>query len=141
MPIVCCIATYWLVESPRYLLMKGRDDEARAVLVRCRVNKDDNAIDQEIGNMKLALEADGAQGKWKDLVRKTNLRRTLILLGLAPLQSATGSSFTSSYGAIYIATIHSISAYDFNLIGSIIGFLGCVAVMVVRDTVQSQINY
>ena len=135
MPIICCIATFWLVESPRYLLMKGREEEARAVLIRCRVNKADEAIDSEINDIKLALQADGNQGRWKDIIKGTNWRRTWILLGLAPLQSATGSSFTSSYGAIYIATIHSISAYNFNLIGSIIGFFGCVLVMVYLDKV------
>jgi SP family sugar:H+ symporter-like MFS transporter len=111
--------------------MKGRDDEARAALCRIRVDNSDLAIDEEMRDVKLALEADGAHGGWKDLFRGSNRRRTLILLGLAPLQSATGSSFTSSYGSIYIATLHTISAYNFNLIGSAIGFLGCITVMLV----------
>lgn len=135
MPIICCVATYWLVESPRYLLMKGRDDEARAVLKRCRVEQADDVIDEELETIKLALEVDGAKGKWSDLFKGTNLRRTLIVSIIAPASSAAGSSFTSSYGPIYIATLNSISAYDFNLIGSVLGFLGNLALMVYMDKV------
>ncbi|ORX40108.1 general substrate transporter [Kockovaella imperatae] len=133
MPIICCIATYWLVESPRYLLMKGKDDQAREALKRLRVDNSDHVIGEELMTIKLALEVEGAGGKWRDLIRGTNLRRTLLCSIIAPASSASGNSFTSSYGPIFISTLHSISAYDFNLIGSVIGFLGCVVVMVYMD--------
>ena len=135
MPVICCVATYWLVESPRYLLMKGRDEEARAVLKRCRVRNADDLIDEELATMKLALEADGTHGKWHDLIKGVNLRRTLLVCIIAPAASASGNSFTSSYGPIFISTLHSISAYNFNLIGSVFGFVGCIFVMVYMDKV------
>jgi SP family sugar:H+ symporter-like MFS transporter len=135
MPVICCVATYWLVESPRYLLMKGRDAEARAVLKRCRVDNSDMAIDEELATIKLALEADGAQGRWSDLVKGSNLRRTLLVSIIAPASSASGNSFTSSYGPIFIATLNSISAYNFNLIGSVIGFVGNLFVMIYMDKI------
>ena len=114
-------------------MMKGKDEEARRVLRRLRVDNSDHAIDEELVTIKLALEADGSGGRWRDLFRGPNLRRTLICCVLAPGGSASGSSFTSSYGPIFIATLNTISAYDFNLIGSIIGFLGNIVVMVYMD--------
>jgi SP family sugar:H+ symporter-like MFS transporter len=133
MPVICCIATYWLVESPRYLLMKGRDEEARAVLKRCRVNNADDLIEEELERIKLALAADGAKGRWRDLITGSNLRRTVLVSVIAPGASVAGNSFTSTYGPLFIATLNSISAFDFNLIGSVIGFIGCVFVMIYMD--------
>lgn len=135
MPIICCIATYWLVESPRYLLMKGKEAEARQVLSRLRVDNSDAAIEEELTEMKLSLEAEGNGGRWVDLFRGTNLRRTIIVSVIAPGASASGNSFTSSYGPIFISTLNSISAYNFNLIGSVLGFVGCFFVMIYMDKV------
>ncbi len=115
--------------------MRGRDDEAYDVLKKCRVTDSHELISEELATIKLALEADGTQGKWKDLFKGSNLRRTLIVSIIAPGSSAAGSSFTSSYGPIYIATLNSISAYNFNLVGSVLGFVGNIALMIYMDKV------
>ena len=123
MPTMICIVTPWLPESPRYLCMRGRYDEAHAILKKCRVKNDDVTIDEEIGLIKLALEADAGSGKWSELFKGTNLRRTALVCAIGPAQTATGNSFTSQYGAIFVASLKSLNVFDVGLIGSGIGLL------------------
>lgn len=86
------------VESPRWLVEKGRDDEAVAVVHRLRGGKVDAAA--EVAEMRVAYETDKALHsgvEWVELFRGSNLRRTLISMGLQCLQQAQGISFMANY--------------------------------------------
>ena len=74
-------------QSPRWLVMAGRDFEARAVLARMR-SGDPDTIEQEIVEIK--GEVGAKPGTWSDL-RKPVIRAALVVgIGLAILQQVSG---------------------------------------------------
>jgi sugar porter (SP) family MFS transporter len=79
------IGMYFMPFSPRWLVQKGREDEARDVLRRYR--EDDDAVDEEIREIKEVAEQEVSL---RELIGK-NLRRTMIIgVGLAVFQQIVG---------------------------------------------------
>jgi sugar porter (SP) family MFS transporter len=79
------IGMYFMPFSPRWLVQKGREDEAREVLERYRFDEDD--VDDEIEEIK---EVASEEVSLRELVAK-NLRRTMIVgIGLAIFQQIVG---------------------------------------------------
>ncbi|HVU78819.1 MAG TPA: sugar porter family MFS transporter [Gaiellaceae bacterium] len=79
------IGMYFMPYSPRWLVQKGRDDEAREVLERYRLDDDD--VDGEIREIK---EVADQEVPLRELISK-GLRRTMLVgIGLAVFQQIVG---------------------------------------------------
>jgi len=74
-------------QSPRWLVMAGRDFEARATLARLR-SGDPETIEQEIIEIKDEVAA--KPGTWRDLGRPVVRAALVVGVGLAILQQITG---------------------------------------------------
>ena len=74
-------------QSPRWLVMAGRDFEARAVLARMR-SGDPDTIEQEIVEIKGEVAA--KPGAWSDLMHPTIKAALVVGVGLAILQQVSG---------------------------------------------------
>lgn len=81
------LALLGAVESPRWLLRKGRRDEARASLTRTQP-----AIDaaREIAALEASLRAESAGAAWRDVFARRWRRPLVIGVGLAIFQQVTG---------------------------------------------------
>jgi len=96
-----------LPESPRFLLHKGREEEARRALARLMtMPPDSSAVEYELDEIATALEADRAlgQGSYLDCFKNTEARnglRTWTGICLQAWQQLTGINFIFYYGTTF----------------------------------------
>jgi sugar porter (SP) family MFS transporter len=79
------IGMYFMPFSPRWLVEKGREDDAREVLSRYRDSEDE--VDEEIGEIK---EVAQKEANLRDLLAKGVRRMLLVGVGLAIFQQIVG---------------------------------------------------
>jgi MFS transporter, SP family, galactose:H+ symporter len=85
--VILGLGMWSLPESPRWLMKRGREAAARAIMIRAR---SELQVDQEITEIRDDLAHEGQHFGWRALLSRS-MRRPLILgVGLAILQQATG---------------------------------------------------
>jgi sugar porter (SP) family MFS transporter len=78
---------FYLPESPRWLVRRGRRDSARAILSRVRDSSD---VEAELQDIERSFQESQEHGNWRDLLSPA-LRPALIVgIGLAVFQQVTG---------------------------------------------------
>ncbi|KAK6214311.1 Dolichyl-diphosphooligosaccharide-protein glycosyltransferase subunit dad1 [Pestalotiopsis sp. IQ-011] len=114
-PIVLVVGGFFLPESPRWLVGRGRTEEARKVLRFLRRGTPVALIDEELNLLVQAEEQDRElylHTSWADVFRGSNLRRTLISAGVQCLQQAQGSGFIVAYSIVFLQTIGVTNSFE-----------------------------
>jgi len=88
-----------LPASPRWLLMMGREEDAREALKRVRTEGAD-AIELEIKEIEASMQTH--EGSWRDLLAPAVKAALLVGLGLAILQQITGINTVIYYAPTII---------------------------------------
>lgn len=134
-PTTVLIGTYFIPESPRWLLRKGREEAARKNLERLRKGAyTDEEIENEFRELKFSLENAVEQGKFKELFQGTNLKRTGIAVVVNLIQQAGGQAFTSQYGAIYVKSLGTLNPFAFNLMQAGINCVTLICILLWTDS-------
>lgn len=140
---VICLFTFFIPNSPRWLLSKDRDDDAVDSLRRLRSKADVDAghCEAEIAAIRDSLQENVHKASYFDLIRGTNLRRTLLVVAYYFFQQTTGQAFVSTYQTTFYKTNGFASqAFTFPIITTCLGFLAVVPAMYLVDSVGRRIT-
>ncbi|KAK5640216.1 hypothetical protein RI129_011027 [Pyrocoelia pectoralis] len=94
-PIILFISLVWMPESPTYLLMKGKREEAKRNFIALKGSKE---VDDKLDIIARSIEEEnGNDMRFISLFGKTNRRSLLMLVGLR---------FTAAFSGIFAFTIY-----------------------------------
>ena len=111
LPSIIQLTFVWFVpESPRWLIAKGRTEEAHQVLARVHANgdMDDEVVTLEMQEIKdtITLEKEFEGNGWLQLIKtKGNRRRLIILLSLGLFSQWSGNGLASYYLNIVLTNV------------------------------------
>ncbi|KAF4835866.1 MFS transporter fmqE [Colletotrichum tropicale] len=121
--IVMCLI-FFIPESPRWLLTQDRVEEAHASLKKLRVGTiTDAEIDEQFAALQYALKQEVEQGKYWELFKGVNLKRTAVVMVMNFFQQATGQAFASTYGAIFIKDIGTVNPFTMTIVNAIVNLV------------------
>ncbi|KAL6353639.1 hypothetical protein LRP88_14137 [Fusarium phalaenopsidis] len=110
--------------SPRWLLTRDRQEEALKSLKLLRQGAyTDEEINSEFEDMQKAINTTIKKGSFMDLFRGTNLKRTLITVGVNIFLQLTGQNFSSKYGTIFIQSLGTVNPFAMSCINSSVGIV------------------
>ncbi|KAF6834617.1 sugar transporter [Colletotrichum musicola] len=113
--IVICLI-WFIPESPRWLLLRDRVEEAREAHYALRAGTmTPESIDLEFARIQKSLHDEPEQGRTKELFQGVNLKRTAIAIGMSFFQQATGQAFASQYGAVWVKSLGTLNPFDVTL--------------------------
>lgn len=92
-PILLFIATFFIPETPRYLVSSGREEQARKLLHQFHSGETDDFIEREYREIcdHLAAEKEHVKPTWAEIARRPSWRKRIWLsLGLQIATQLTG---------------------------------------------------
>jgi SP family sugar:H+ symporter-like MFS transporter len=124
-------------ESPRYLMVKGRETEAEAVLTRLLGATEGR---RKVDEIRASLAADHHRPKFSDLLDKTTGRVRLIVwagIGLAVFQQLVGINIVFYYGAVLWQSVgfSEGDSLKINILSGSLSILACIFTIMVIDKI------
>ncbi|KAF9893074.1 hypothetical protein FE257_012485 [Aspergillus nanangensis] len=125
-PALQLLGVFFLPESPRYLISKGKVEEARKVLADCHASGDFDSplVDFEMKEIQESLAAEAtalSETSWLDLIRTpANRHRTLIAVIVGWFSQWNGIGVVSYYLTLVLDTIGITAAKDQTLINGLL---------------------
>lgn len=101
-PAFICLGLFFIPESPRWLLEKGKTEKARKSLYWLRPNPD--AVPGEIEEMQRVMAEEEALAKGvrvMDMFKGVDRRRTILAVAAVNTQAASGAMFMIAYGTYF----------------------------------------
>lgn len=118
-PLVLLIALCFTPESPRYLLLKDKSDQALEILRkihRTRADPDEEYIKEEFFQMRKQIEYDRTlDSSWRVLFTRPSYRKRLYMsCGTIFLAQSTGVLVAAAYVSFYLSRTHAQTLMLYN---------------------------
>ena len=131
------LALLAIPESPRFLVARGRDDEARAVLTRLFGAP---AAIRKVDEIRASLSADQHKPRLSDLIdQRTGKLRPIIWAGvmLAVFQQFVGINIVFYYGSVLWQSVgfSEDDALIINIISGLVSIAACIATVFLVDRI------
>ncbi|KIW33511.1 hypothetical protein, variant [Cladophialophora immunda] len=128
------------VESPRWLILKGRKQAAKKALdkIRSRHDVDNGATAAEVDTIELMIEESRAteRASWPDIFRGNYLRRTWICATLFVIQQSNGNQFVQSYApTFYVQQGLGSMSFTYAIVGQALSVVGCICGLILFDII------
>ncbi|KAJ5939025.1 general substrate transporter [Penicillium verhagenii] len=115
-PFVVICLVWFIPESPRWYLLRDRQDEALRSLIRLKnKNTSDEEIQERYEVLSMKVSEQLQKKSFKDLFTKQNRQRTFIVSAANFFQQATGQAFASQYGTLFVKQLNSINPFSVTL--------------------------
>ena len=135
-PSIILSLIFFVPESPRWLLRQNRVDDAKQSLRRLRIGAfTEGEIDIEFSELQISLEREVEQGRFVEIFRGVNLKRTGIVAACNFFQQATGQAFASQYGAVYMRSLKTLNVFALTPGIAVINIVVVFTVMLLSDSV------
>lgn len=143
MAVILPIGLWFLPESPRHLILKGRTSEATKALQFLRgAAFTDLQIEEEIAEIAHAIAVDRELSKdasFAAMFNRHNLKRTLISLGVYQYLSANGSQFIIQYGIYFFVISGDTNPFRSGVILVCLGIIGSLATLLFTGKVGKRV--
>ncbi|KAL7935550.1 general substrate transporter [Trichoderma chlorosporum] len=118
LPLLQLLGSFFIPESPRYLVDTGKEDEAREILVKYHAGNDAAnmpLVELELNEIKIAISYDknSQEVSWGAFLRtKANRHRLFVVIWLAITQQLCGNGLVSYYLNLILNSIGITSARE-----------------------------
>ncbi|KAH8883692.1 general substrate transporter [Thozetella sp. PMI_491] len=120
--------------SPRWLVLQDRQEEARENLRLLRLGKfTEEQIEAELRAIVLGIEHEHEKGSFFEIFHPTVIRRTMVVVGANFFLQATGQNFTSTYGALFAASLGTINPFTVTIMLAVVNTCTAIAAQVLTD--------
>lgn len=130
-PVILLLTLWFLPESPRWLINNNRPEEALKSLRWLRKGAyDEVALQQEFEEMRAVAAREAETTKdWRlifELFKGTNLRRTMICVGVGTANAGVGAMFILAFGTYFFKVAEVSDPFLWIIITNIIGLVGLI---------------
>ena len=129
-PVFCVVMAFFIPESPRWLILKDRREDARHHLYRLRgPSFPPELIDAEIDSIAEAIQAEqeNTVRGWRALrlmFSGAERRRTLLVMACGTMHGASGFPFISSYKTYFFQVAGSKTPFTDSIIVTCVSLIG-----------------
>ncbi|KAH8799475.1 general substrate transporter [Xylogone sp. PMI_703] len=133
-PSFVASAIWFIPESPRWLLLNERGEESLDSLTKLRRGRfNTEQIQSEYEELRISLELEVQQGKYSELFKNPDSKRTWITVGTNFFLQITGQVFTAKYGTVYIKSLGTVDPFTMTVINQVINTVAVIVAMTLLD--------
>ncbi|EJT78520.1 hypothetical protein GGTG_03620 [Gaeumannomyces tritici R3-111a-1] len=114
-------------------LAPAANEKAAEMLSYINGLKEGFVVEDQIKLLGEALDGSVEQGKWGDMLKGTNKKRTITACIAAASSMLTGMSFAANYGAIFLAQVNVLDPFMITMAKRAVLLLGPITVMACID--------